>query len=847
MKRLLERIANSSLGQWTSKSIRNKLLLAMLVAGVLPLIIVGVAINLAASNSLQAQSFEQLRAVEMAKAQRLSDYFTTIQAQMSAFAEDRMVLDAMTEFKSTFNTVATENELTPVEIERLRAELKTYYSGDFAVEYEKRHNGHKLDILPNLAMLDSASVVLQHAYIQANKFPLGTKDKMIRPSTQTDKSLYSTHHEIFHPVISSYRQKFGFYDIFLVDAQTGDVVYTVFKELDFTTNLKDGPYSKSNIGRCFDLAMKAAPGTAVVVDYEEYVPSYNEAAGFVASPIYDGAKLLGVAIFQIPIDRVNNTLASLEGMGKTGETYAVGMTKVGDTELPLFRNQSRFVANLHNDLKLASPLTTTIINPQVVVDTEATRSGLAGQSGTKIINDYRGVPVLSSWTPLTIYPGVDGKNAINWTLIAEIDLAEVNTPIRWMNYFTAAAVLLGILLVAFVATRIANTAKRQTSSVDDMLHRVNQGDYTTRAEVASKDELGQMASELNRVMDKTLKLVQSENERDQMQNSIMRLMEEVSNVADGDLTVEAEVTTDMTGAIADSFNYMIGQLRSLVTNVQKATANVANSAQQIQATTEDLSAGSEQQSARLVSTSTALTQMVSSIQQVASHTAESATVAHQARANAQNGRVAVERTIEGMSRIREQVQESAKRFKRLGESSQSVGEIVQLIADIADRTSILALNASIQAAMAGDAGKGFAVVAEEVERLADRSNKATSEIATLIKTIQGETAEAISAMEQSTQEVVNGSKLAKEAGAALTEIEGVSNRLADLIQEMSVSSTQQVQGAETLSQSMEDISRITHNTATGSKQAAQSVRSLASMAIELRSSVSMFKLAESKA
>jgi methyl-accepting chemotaxis protein len=847
MKRLLNRISNSKLANWAARSIRNKLLLAMMVAGVLPLVVVGVAINLASAQSLRAQSFEQLKSVQAAKSQRLADYFSTIQGQIAAFAEDRMVIEAMKDFQGAFPTVATEDEITPVDIERMRTELKTYYSGDFAQEYEKRHNGQKLDILPNLAQLDAHSIVLQHSFIHSNKFPLGQKDKLVRPSTKDDKSQYSTHHETYHPVISSFRQRFGYYDIFLVDAQSGDIVYTVFKELDYSTSLKDGPYSKTNIGRCYQMGRAAPAGTAVMVDYEEYVPSYDDPAGFVAAPIYEGSKLLGVAMFQIPIDRVNQAMASTEGLGETGETYVVGMSKVGDTELPLFRNQSRFVATLHNDLKLSTPLTSTIINPQVVVDTEATRSARAGQTGTRIINDYRGVPVLSSWTPLTIYPGRDGQDAITWSLLAEIDLAEINIPVRWMNYFTIAAVLLGILLVAFVATRFANTARRQTGSVVNMLQRINQGDYTTRAEVASKDELGQMAEELNRVMDKTLKLVQSENERDQMQNSIMKLMEEVSNVAEGDLTVEAEVTADMTGAIADSFNYMIAQLRSLVQNVQQATAKVANSAEEIQATTEDLSEGSEQQSARLVSTSTALTQMVSSIQQVASHTAESATVAHQAKANAQNGRVAVERTIEGMSRIRDQVQESAKRFKRLGESSQSVGEIVQLIADIADRTSILALNASIQAAMAGDAGKGFAVVAEEVERLAERSNKATNEIATLIKTIQGETAEAISAMEQSTQEVVSGSKLAKEAGDALSEIEGVSNRLADLIQEMSVSSTQQVQGAETLSHSMEEISRITNNTATGSKQAALSVRTLATMATELRSSVSMFKISDSKA
>jgi methyl-accepting chemotaxis protein len=204
----------------------------------------------------------------------------------------------------------------------------------------------------------------------------------------------------------------------------------------------------------------------------------------------------------------------------------------------------------------------------------------------------------------------------------------------------------------------------------------------------------------------------------------------------------------------------------------------------------------------------------------------------------------VQDTIQGMNRIRDQVQDSAKRIKRLGESSQEIGEIVQLISDIADRTSILALNASIQAAMAGDAGQGFAVVAEEVERLAERSNEATKQIAALIKAIQGETSEAIAAMEESTREVVSGSTLAVQAGEALEEIDEVSSRLDELIHSISLATKQQARGAEALSRSMNEISGVTKQTAEGTKQAARAVGGMAALAEELRSSVSAFKLPE---
>jgi twitching motility protein PilJ len=234
--------------------------------------------------------------------------------------------------------------------------------------------------------------------------------------------------------------------------------------------------------------------------------------------------------------------------------------------------------------------------------------------------------------------------------------------------------------------------------------------------------------------------------------------------------------------------------------------------------------------------------MATSINQVAENAAQTAAVADEAQSNARKGAAAVRNTISGMQRIRDQVQETAKRIKRLGESSQEIGEIVQVISDIADRTSILALNASIQAAMAGEAGRGFAVVAEEVERLADRSTEATKQISTLVKTIQTETTEAVSAMESSTKEVVDGSHLAEDAGNTLGEIEEVSARAAELVQSISLAARQQARGADGLAKTMADISQVTQETASGTRQAAVSVSNLSDLANNLRSTVSAFKL-----
>ena len=400
------------------------------------------------------------------------------------------------------------------------------------------------------------------------------------------------------------------------------------------------------------------------------------------------------------------------------------------------------------------------------------------------------------------------------------------------------AIVLGILM----AWAITRGVTRQTGALMSLFSRIGLGDYKSRATVYSGDELGTATRAMNSMLDNTLTLIQSSDEKDQIQHSIMRLLDEVGGVAQGDLTNEAAVTSDITGAVADAFNYMILELRKIIGAVQETTLQVSSSANEIQATTEHLAEGTEAQSMQIVSASAAIEEMAVSIQQVSDNAALSATVADEARATAKEGGIAVAKTIRGMANIREKVQETAKRIKRLGEGSQEIGEIVQLIGDIADRTSILALNASIQAAVAGEAGRGFAVVAEEVERLAERSTQATKRIEALIKTIQTETNEVVASMEDNTREVVAGSELANEAGRALDQIQGVSDRLAELIRTISLASKQQARGSEGLAKSMVDIREVTQQTAAGTKQAAVSISQLAGLADMLGGSVRTFKL-----
>jgi len=342
--------------------------------------------------------------------------------------------------------------------------------------------------------------------------------------------------------------------------------------------------------------------------------------------------------------------------------------------------------------------------------------------------------------------------------------------------------------------------------------------------------------------DAGVRALASEKEVQRNQEAILRLLDEMGNLADGDLTAHAQVTEDITGAMADSINYTIDELRTLVEGINLASAQVTHASDQAQNVSSELLHAAQEQSREIEETTTAVLGMAKSISEVSESAAESARVAEQSLAAAEKGAVAVRDSITGMNEIRTNIQETAKRIKRLGESSQEIGEIVALISDITEQTNVLALNAAIQAASAGEAGRGFTVVAEEVQRLAERSAEATKQIGALVKTIQGDTQDAVAAMEQSTFGVVEGTKRSDAAGQALGEIEQVSKNLAQLIAGISEATSAQAQAADGVVKNMEDILRITRQTTDGTMQTAASVGQIAGLATELKASVSSFKV-----
>ena len=852
--------------RFISGSIRKKLLTAILFIAVVPLVAIGVIGYKITSDALMNKATENLEGVRKVKSKAIQDFFFERQNDLAVMAETirtlyREASDKMhaihihkkhlveqhlkAQYKSGADLLKYDQMLDQIVQNQsgLGKTGATYLVGqDGKGNVYRSRRGAKMGKFENSLSDEWSAKALSGN--SGQEFKIGSTgvykiieytplnlpgelnwaiittmaaDEMISPKLDGKKK----------DIIANYKNQHGYDNAFLIDSQ-GYVFHAAKHGPDRYTNLLNGPFKNTNLGKLVAKVTKTK--SFGMADFKRYAPTRNLPAAFLAQPvILDGQVKLIVAV-QLSLDQINKVTEERTGLGKTGETCLVGKDK-------MWRNDSLYL----EDLEVFS----TILNPNTKVDTEAVHNALNGDSGTKIIKNYRGVPVLSSWQPLSIgKPNPVNPGGIRWALITEISQAEIQKPVMRMAIISIALLSGGILLVVAVAFLLSGGLTSQIRRIMDLFSEIGMGNFSARSEVVSRDELGTMATSLNAMLDSTLNLIQSQEERDTIQASIMKLLEEISALTEGDLTARAEVTEEVTGAIADSINDMAEQLTKIVKDVKKATLQVGTTSQKISVSTRKLAQTSEKQKVQVSDAIASIEMIAASIQQVAEHAVQSASVSQQSMTNAKEGADAVQKTNKAMDAIREGVQETARAIKRLGESSQEIGNVVQIINDIADRTSILALNASIQAAMAGDAGRGFAVVAEEVQRLAERSTNSTKQIETLVKNIQGEINEAGTSMEESIQQVVKGTKLAGDAHAKLQEIETVSAQVAELVQSISVKAKQQAKASQNITKTMEEVGEVSSKTSSASRNTALSMQNMAKTAKQLQVSVEAFKLPE---
>ncbi|MEE9411838.1 MAG: methyl-accepting chemotaxis protein, partial [Methylococcales bacterium] len=802
------------------------------------------------SKSIEAQVSSRLIVQRDTQKDRIEGYFRQVNSEVSQQATmDGVFADALIEFNSAFPAFLKQTSQHTV---RYKANVQAYYDEQFGVNYVNRNNADSLyDSNSVMELLDNNAVALQNFFIAENPHPLGEKEKLVNLGIKTD---YSKTHAKYHPRFTDYLNRHGFYDVFLVDADTGNLIYSVFKELDFATSLKTGPYANTGIGEAFRLALEATePGQTFTTDMQSYYPSYNDYASFISSPIYINGKIEGVFMVQMPIDKINavmtfNNKWTEYGLGESGETYIVANDKT-------MRNNSRFLkedANgFFNALTNASipaaesdmmrKKETTI--GLLTVDSPGVNAALNGETGFGIFPDYRNVPVLSAYTPLNI----DG---VNWTLLAEIDEAEAFSSVYTLinsTIKTAAIVAFVVLLVGLIANLfIVKGIIAPINHFKNIMDRFTNGEADVRVKLNSADEIGELSRTFDNLLDEraeTLGKMQTEN--DALNESIINMLVVASQLSQGDLTVKMEVAEDVTGTLSDSLNLVIDQTSNVISQV-KSTANfVEHAAKQVKGQSDTVKKVSETELSVVTSTVQELTHASTELNNIVKLAQKCNETADETITITNNAQQSVNASVDGINAIRDTIRETEKRIKRLGERSQEIGGVIDLINGIAEKTHVLALNASMQAASAGEAGRGFAVVANEVQRLAENAREATLEISQQVKNIQVDTADTVTVMNKAISQVVEGSQMAEQSGLQMNSTLEKSNELAALVQQIAVRSQAQAKVAWNLQKKAVEIKKS--NTQTFDNLSKQSLQTdnLVNYSNQLQQAINTFKIADS--
>lgn len=829
-------------------SIRNRLLFGTTALATIPLIVLALVLAYFAAKqsqqALNARANDQLQSIRVGKESEIKAYFDGIANAMSVVARTDQVQRALTELPTSFQALPAA---LPVPMEQARAEVRDYYQSQFLKEYGKRNAGSTTDMDERLKLQSDATIAAQYFYIASNPNVLGEKNKL--DYAVADTSAYSSLLKQFHPFGRNLVERYGLYDFFLADMQ-GNVVYTYFKELDYGSNLVNGAWSKTDLGQAYTNARKAKSGEVLITDYAPYIPSYNDQAVFASTPVYEGDKQIGVFIVQVPIDAVNKVMTFNNkwkevGLGESGEVYLVGQDKTPRSISRFMKESPTGFVDMMKGLKVPAEKLSSMSSRAsniglMTVDTKATQQAFAGKSATGVYPDYRGIPVLGSYAPLKVLNQ-------NWAILSEIDQSEADAPVvalRKQIILVALGVLLLMALVAvFISLRLARSINTPLAHFGSVVDKVAKGDNVARVNLPATDEIGQLGQAFDGMLDERIATqTRIEKENDGLNNSVMDIMMSVAELAGRNLNIKVPVSEDVTGAVSDAINMMtnstataLGKVRSISNTVSSASQNVQRRSEQVHTSAEAASNQATAASAELQQTAMALREM--------GDQARDASVQAERAIKATGDAMAIVRaTVSGISESRDQIRETEKRVKRLGERSQEISGVVNIIGQIAERTSVLALNASMQAVAAGDAGRGFAVVADEVKRLAENARQATQQIGSLVNAIQADTAETIQAMNGTIAQVVDISKLADQAGGQMNDTRAATELLAAAVRNIASSTQAQSDASKTLLTRAYELLQSSQNTVEQLDAQRADTESLATSAQELVNTVSEFQL-----
>jgi len=772
--------------------LKTKLQFGSVLLIAIPIIVSTVILGYIASRdslaSLQKSSEAQLISVRNITKGRIEDYLHNIDKQVKTFSKDPMIVDAMKSFSSAYQNYPAQNTL---DVNIARTELASYYEQQFNKVFQEHNSQQSADTTGWLNNLSDTAVLLQHKLIQTNPNPLGNKHLL---TDLNDASDYAKAHQRYHPAIKYFLEEFEYYDVFLVDAKSGNVVYSVFKELDFATSLNTGTFANTGIGKAFKVSVNQTQADFTAIeDFSSYPPSYQDPAAFIASPIVENNKVIGSLIFQMPIGRINSIMTHNQdwknaGLGDSGETYLIG----SDSKL---RSQSRFLledkAAYLESIK-ASGISSSTIDKIASKDTaislqpvtsEAAKLALEQKEGVSIVKDYRNLEVLSAYAGIN-YP------SLNWAILAEIDKEEAFAPADALSTniqlysLTIGSIL--ICLGAIAGGLFARSISKPIISLSDNIDLIEKNsDLTFRFTKKNDDEIGLASNALNSMIDKFHKGITRVSENAEIISESAGSTSKITAESSQLLVAQKQQTQD----VVESMQSLTNSVDSISNNVQDA---------------------------------------VNSIQD--------------ANDKSSQGHTTMVETISFVDQLADQIDNASQVIIDFEEHNTEIIAVLAVIKGIAEQTNLLALNAAIEAARAGEQGRGFAVVADEVRALAARTQSSTSEINNALDKLKVNSDLAVSAMEKSQTLAKQVVSHAHNAGQAFTEVSESVASITEMKQKINHDVENQLKISEQINTNIGGIADITNENVVSFEQTAQASEELATLALDFRTLVKEFKI-----
>jgi methyl-accepting chemotaxis protein len=705
--------------------IKTKMLIGGGLLAVIPVLISSLLISQTSVDegraSLENNAKQSLIAIRDITAAQITGYIEGIENQAKSLSENLMVVSAMKDFESGFSQYASNS--TPAELDRRKTSVQQYYVNEFAEEYSAQNGGASIDSDKFLAPLDKQSIALQYDFISNNSNALGSKHLL---TSLANTSPYNKHHQKYHEIFRNFVDRFGYYDLFLVSLETGDIVYSVFKELDYTTSLIDGPYAKSGIGKAFARANTATDSDFTgLTDFAPYEPSYNAQASFIATPIYDGTTKVGILILQMPVSKINTVMTHSQmweetGLGLSGETYLVGADNTMRSNGRFLLEDKASYITLMRQIGLPANIIKTMQNKSTSiglqpVKTQGSESALNGETGFAIYPDYRGVRVLSAYKPINI-------GGLNWAIMSEIDESEAFASVEELktkiSYMTTLVIILASVLGPLLAWLFASTLLVPITKIITAVGELSagEGDLTKRIKIENNDEIGEVSTLINKF---------------------------VAN-------------------LDDTFSEVVKSAKLLVPMSQELGEG-----------NEAIITATQIQNEQIVQVKARLATASQSNKQVSNVSANILSVSKQGATSVQDGVEVFTTTYEEIQNLGRIIGNASDSIDSLKSESDKIESVIGVINAIAEQTNLLALNAAIEAARAGEAGRGFAVVADEVRALASRTRESTMQVSGMVTAIQTRTDAVVDTMALGLSSAENCYEQVDQAKTKLSSIDEV--------------------------------------------------------------------------